>query len=211
MNLKSTLRNVALTLLAILGMSLHQASAQNKTVIKINPASLFGVTANLQVERAISPNMSFQLGGYYGGVKFGFLGVGDAGIRWWSLTPEFRYYINPAKTAAPSGFYASGFFRYRNLRGDLRGEFSDPDLNVDLEGTAHLKLDVFSIGGTIGYQFLIGDAFAVDFFIGPQVNLPKIGLELECSQCNGNESFNIPNWIFSPVGLRAGMSIGIAF
>ena len=148
----------AFLLIAILTIGLASQAQAQQNVIKLNPLSLAVLTGNVQYERAINNAMSVQLGFFYTG--FGF----DVGDGRWSysgigLTPEFRYYVTNSAKDAPRGLYVGPWVRYQNFSTKIEDNISNE------EG----KISVNSIGGggILGYQWLFGDAFALDLFMGP--------------------------------------------
>lgn len=199
-------------LVLVLSLSQSHLSAQNKTVIKVNPLSFFVTTINLQVEHALNENMSIQLGGFYGGLKTSFFsGAVNVNYKHFGITPEFRYYFIPGQSASPSGFYGAAFFRYRQLNAKSNVQVYDPDSNTEFAGKLTNVLKIPGGGAMVGYQFLFNDIVALDMFLGPQFSSAKISSTIECSSCDGNETWNAPNFKFGGVGLRAGLSIGVAF
>ena len=207
------LRNSLFGLLAF-GLLLFPGAlfAQNKTVIKLNPLSAFATTINVQAERAINQNMSFQLGGFYGGFKASFLS-GSVKIKYkhFGITPEFRYYFAPSRGAAPSGLYGAAFFRYRQIDATFSTDVYDPDLDVELAADVVTRFNIPGGGVLIGYQFLFGDVFALDMFFGPQISYANTTSTVNCTSCNGNETLDVPGFKFGGFGIRTGVSLGLAF
>lgn len=152
--MKTKLFTLLLTAALSLGF-LSQAQAQ-QNVLKINPLSLALLTGNVQYERALNEAMSVQLGVFYTGfstetegIRLGYSGVG--------ITPEFRYYVSNARQDAPRGVYLGPYVRYRNISTSVRDDVDEGAWESNLIG-----------GGLIlGHQWLFGDAFVLDMFIGP--------------------------------------------
>jgi hypothetical protein len=100
--------------------------------------------------------MSVQLGVFYTGfsteiegIRLGYSGVG--------ITPEFRYYVSNARQDAPRGVYLGPYVRYRNISTSAGDDVDEGAWESNLIG-----------GGLIlGHQWLFGDAFVLDMFIGP--------------------------------------------
>lgn len=191
-----------------------QANAQ-KVAIKINPLSLFAVTANVQGEYVLNEKMSVQLGVFLGKVS---LSVGNTGLaqeigyNWFGLTPEFRYYAQNQSKEAPRGLYLAPFFRYRLDRRRFIASVYDPDLQLYSTGVVTKIPHLFGGGVTLGYQWLFNDAFVLDLFFGPQYLAGPAEYIIECEICNGNETLvEEPLGInFRGVGIRLGVSIGFA-
>jgi hypothetical protein len=152
--MKTKLFTLLLTAALSLGF-LSQAQAQ-QNVLKINPLSLALLTGNVQYERALNEAMSVQLGVFYTGfsteiegIRLGYSGVG--------ITPEFRYYVSNARQDAPRGVYLGPYVRYRNISTSAGDDVDEGAWESNLIG-----------GGLIlGHQWLFGDAFVLDMFIGP--------------------------------------------
>lgn len=186
-----------------------------KVVIKINPLSLFAVTANVQGEYVFNDKMSLQMGVFAGRVS---LSVGNTGLAkeigytWFGLTPEFRYYAQNAKKDAPRGLYLAPFFRYRLDKRRFIASVYDPDLQLYSTGVVTKTPHLFGGGVLLGYQWLFNDVFALDLFFGPQYLSGPSTYQIECETCNGNETiFEEPLGInFRGAGIRMGIAIGFA-
>lgn len=202
-------------LLGLFFLGAAQFSQAQRFVLKINPLSLFAVTANLQGEYAFNEKMSAQLGVYVGSVNLGFGASGaegGVGYTWFGITPEFRYYASHARKEAPAGLYLGPFLRYRSVGTSYEGSVYDPDTQTYT--TADVSANINAIGGGVllGYQFLFGDVFALDMFIGPQYSRASTSFKVECTNCDGDEMVDEEAGLsFGGVGVRAGLAIGIAF
>lgn len=203
-----------LSVLAVLLIGGMQMQAQ-KFVLKINPLSLAAITANIQGEYAFNEKMSGQLGFFIGSVG---LGVGSGGAdgnvqyTWFGITPEFRYYAQNAKKDAPRGLYIAPFLRYRNVSFDYSASVYDPDINANVTGTVDVGVSAIGGGVTLGYQFLFGDVFALDMFLGPQYSRATTNASVTCTNCDGDEDIGeVAGISFGGIGLRGGIAIGVAF
>lgn len=150
--------------LFVAGSSLVKAQSN---VIKLNVGSALFGEVMLSYERALNENMSVNVGvgfltrslntsGYYGtasyDAKYSVTGI--------AIIPELRFY--PGDKEAPRGFFVGPYLTYRNLTTKLSGDLSDGSGKV--EGS--VGASVFGGGGILGYQFVIGDVFAIDLFGG---------------------------------------------
>jgi hypothetical protein len=184
-------------LLALLGLFMVRTASAQKNVIKINPLSLGLLTINMQYERALNEKMSLQLGSYYTGFSFTIDGE-KSGYKGFGITPEFRYYASHLKKEAPRGFFVGPFFRYQNW--NIKTEYDDGSGNtVTDSGT----FQSYKGGVILGYQWLIGDVFALEFFGGPSVGGSTVSGDVEDGDVRGAG--------ISGVGFRAGMALGVAF
>ena len=211
--LKKTL--LSASFIALLMMAGFQARAQ-KAVVKINPLSLFVITANLQGEYALNEKMSAQLGFYIGSINLGFGASGtDGGVNytWYGITPEFRYYVQNATKDAPRGLYVAPFLRYSNVSYDFTGTVFDPDANANTTATIGADLNSFGGGVTLGYQWLFGDVFALDLFLGPQYRSSSTSFSATCTGCDGDETVvdEDVGLSFGGIGIRSGIAVGVAF
>jgi hypothetical protein len=189
------------TLLLVTALSLgfiSQAQAQ-KNVLKINPLSLALLTGNIQYERALNEAMSVQLGLFYtgfstesAGVRVGYSGLG--------ITPEFRYYVSNSRKDAPRGVYLGPYVRYRNLALSVNDDTDDGKWESNLIG-----------GGIIlGHQWLIGDAFALDMFIGPGFRSTNTRVVSTSGTITQDDLVGLGS-TGTGVLFRVGISVGAAF
>lgn len=202
--------------LLFLGMSQFAQAQQGRFVLKINPLSLFAVTANVQGEYALSDKLSAQLGVFVGSVNLGFgASNADGGVAytWYGLTPELRYYATHSRKSAPAGFYLAPFLRYRGIQTSYDGSVYDPDTQTNTTAEVTAKINAFGGGALLGYQFLFGDVFALDLFFGPQYTRANSSFSVECTNCDGDETVvdEDAGISFGGVGVRTGICIGIAF
>lgn len=165
-------------------------------LIKVNFLSPIASTGSFFYERALNERMSAQLGFQYTSYS-GFF-TNNERLRGIGLTPEFRYYFSDSE--APKGFFVAPFLRYRNysLSGDIKL------VNRQFEG----EVSVTSIGGgvLVGGQWIFGEIFSLEAFIGPTIS----GQNFKATEGTSQKDYNIPNF-FSPVWFRSGVTVGIAF
>ncbi len=165
--------------LLLLCMLFTSNSYAQKNIIKWRPAALTWNNIDFSYERVLTNNSSFavkaggmipldftvafnnykasfqaaenNLGGYTmtKGIMGGF-----------SVLPEFRYYT---AADAPNGFYVAPYLKY------WRAGFSATATNdtTSFASTVNASINVIGVGLGIGYQWVIGDAFTVDWnFLG---------------------------------------------
>ena len=185
------MKKISLLFTIVLLMSVGAFAQTKSNAIKINPLSAFLATGNVQYERAVSESSSVQLGVFYTGVSFGdtrFTGLG--------ITPEYRLYIGNGE--ALDGFYIAPFARYQNFTITSSATSSSFD-------EAKASLSTYGGGVILGRQWLAGEAFVIDVFIGPSYN----GGSLNVTQ--GNEDSFDNTGLFTGVGVRWGVVLGYAF
>ena len=183
MKLHQKVSVIVLILTSINGFLAPKALAQKSNVLKNNILSPIASTLNLQYERKISGNSSFQLGFYYAGFSIEntkFSGIG--------ITPEYRFYLSD--TEAPQGVYLAPFVRYQ-------------DFTV-ANGTDKGTITTMGGGLIFGKQWLFKEKIALDIFLGPKYSSRSV------SVTSGTDSFDTGSGL-SGFGLRAGVCFGFAF
>jgi hypothetical protein len=185
------MKKISLLFAIVLLLSFGVNAQTKSNAIKINPLSAFLATGNIQYERAVNESSSFQLGVFYTGVSFAdtrFTGLG--------ITPEYRFYVGNGE--ALDGFYLAPFARYQNFT------ITAPATSGGID-EAKASLSTFGGGLILGRQWLAGEAFVIDVFIGPSYN----GGNLKVDQ--GSEEAFDNTGLFTGVGVRWGVVLGYAF
>jgi hypothetical protein len=162
----------------------NTAQAQ-ENALKWNFLSALVKTANFSYERAISDNSSLQLGVFYTGYS-----TDGTSFSGFGITPEYRYYFSGE---ALDGAYIAPFLRYSQFT------LTEDDLNS--------KATLSSIGGgaVIGKQWLMGDKFTLDIFLGPTYSSSNIKVK------DGSEDDFETSVFGSGFGIRTGLTFGFAF
>jgi hypothetical protein len=204
---KKRLLLFSLCLLAFL-----ETFSQARTLVKINPLSLFLFTANVQGERALNDRFSAQLGVFVGQTTINVDENGADKIRYGSfgITPELRYHATFATKDCPEGLYFAPYFRFRSIRQSYEGEIFDPDL-VAQSGNIVFRRNSFGGGVLLGYEFITQKRFVLDAFIGPQFSRTKSMAAVSCLECDGDETFKTSGFDFTGIEVRAGLALGYAF
>ncbi len=184
-------------------LSIQQKAVAQLNVLKLNPPSLLALNLNGQYERALDDHKSVQVGLFASGFspKFGdkqfiFRGVG--------ITPEFRYYLARGRNKAPHGLFGGPYMRYTNLSVTVENEAQ--------EIISSVELNTIGAGLVLGYQHIISKVFSIEALIGP--GLAKKSLNVRYGDFDEND---IPGLFrnlipgFSPILLRASLTIGFAF
>lgn len=161
-----------------------QETSSEKNVLKVNTLSLIIGTGSIFYERALTDNLSGQLGA-------GYLNYGVSGDRFSGLflTPEVKIY---PKANAIDGMYVAPYLRYNGLT-----------LKTESEGKATLT----SIGGgvALGRQWITNSGFTMDLFFGGHY----MGANVKIKDGADNETFNAR--AFDGFGVRVGFALGFAF
>ena len=164
--------------------SIGQDKSTEKNVLKVNTLSLVLGTGSVFYERALSDNLSAQLG-------VGYLNYGAGGTRFSGLflTPEVRFY---PKQGAIDGMFLAPYLRYQNYT-----------LKVDAGGKG--SLGVFGGGVAVGRQWITNSGFTMDLFFGGHYG----GATLKAEDETGENIFNVDP--FDGFGFRIGFALGFGF
>ncbi|MEN8229983.1 MAG: DUF3575 domain-containing protein [Bacteroidota bacterium] len=174
---------------AILGLSLllitAGLNAQKMNNIKTDLFSAFLRTGVIKYERAITEDISAQLGFFYTGFT---PRDSDSKLNGIGITPEFRFYLSD--TPAPNGTYLAPNIRYMSLT------VEDPVANES--GT----LTSLSFAINLGKQVLLKDIILIDAWVGPAYAFRSV-------DATGEVDPGIPD--INGFGIRIGLAIGVAF
>jgi hypothetical protein len=181
----------ALALFSLSFVSKTQAQDDPQNIIKINILSPIASTASLFYERGLNETSSLQLGLFYTGAS-----VEDTKIRGFGITPEFRYYLS--EKGNMQGFFVAPFLRYQNF------QLTDEASNTNNEEN---KATFNSIGGglLIGGQWIFKKRISLDLWGGPSYS----GGNLKVDGDGTEDDFS--TGLFNGFGLRAGVTLGVAF
>jgi hypothetical protein len=167
----------------------------SRNIIKLNFTPLMYRTISVQYERLVGAKTSFTLGINYmpkGPIPFSKFfedkttsssssttttELQDLRITNFTITPEFRYYINQAG----KGFYFSLYGRYRNLTATLPYVYLDNNnqkQSINLNG--NLKSPMLGI--MIGSQFRLSNKVTLDWYIlGAHIKSDKFNISATSS------------------------------
>lgn len=194
--LKSLLRSGCFVLLFCLCSPVIFAQ---KAVVKINPLGLFFGKMGGSVEYVLSERTSVVLSGAYINIKNADeLSIAATHEKGFQIAPEIRLYPSGNYDPAPRNFFVGANVIYERLQVDVTSAIDTLNAN----GQA-INL---GFGATIGYQFIIGERFAVELFINPYFNR---------STLEGNFNANSTISLYEPKSGfnfdRVGVSVGVAF
>lgn len=177
---------ILMACLATLVFAAPKVSLAQENTVKVNIFSPIFRTLNLQYERVLSENSSFQLGFFYTGAS-----IEETRFSGFGLTPEYRFYLSDSP--APAGVYVAPFLRYQNF-----------SLTEDLSSSKG-TLSTFGGGLIIGKQWIFKERIALDIFIGPSYSSGSV------SASDGSGDVDFSTGLFSGFGVRSGLCLGIAF
>lgn len=173
-----------LSVFAITASAQEQPAVSYKNNVAVNPfAFAFG---NLQFtyERMLTKSMSLDL---EIGIKMpvglmklnGFdsptLQTNDFGFKGVVVTPTFRWYFSKNDVAPQKGFYAGGYYRYRNVTDNMVGTYHSSKTGVDSPVDMDVNINTSTFGILLGYKLPICKHWDIDFMIaGPGLTFGKI-------------------------------------
>lgn len=183
---------IAISLVSLLLLLISfPASAQDeppKNLFKINLLSPLVRTGSFFYERALSNDLSLQLGFFYTGAT-----VGETEFRGMGITPELRYYLSE-KHSAPRGVFIAPFGRYQNFNVE----------NTDAEPVSKGTITSFGGGLLIGTQTLFKNRISLDVWAGPAYYSSKTKVTV-----GNEEDFELGS--FDGFTVRFGITVGIGF
>jgi len=178
------MKKIAILALSMLLISIG-LDAQKMNNIKTDLFSPILRTGVLKYERAITEDISAQLGFFYTGYSPRDSESSLSGI---GITPEFRFYLS--ESPAPNGTYLAPNFRYMKLTVD--------DPVAAEEGT----LTSMSLAINLGKQVILKEIIVIDAWVGPAYAFRSV-------DASGEVDVGIPE--INGFGIRLGLAIGIAF
>jgi hypothetical protein len=186
-----------------------------RTILKINPLSIFVTTFNVQVEHRLSTRFSGQVGFAVGGPTVSVYSpnlIEPIDYTLIGITPEIRYYLSFQKREVPRGPYLGTYLRFQKARKSYPVIAYDPDFFQEKETEVTYRIKSAGGGFVLGYQFFIKKRIAVDLFLGPKYSFAKAHFAIECPTCDGDERPALkPGMTFDGLDLRAGLSVGYGF
>ncbi len=181
--------------------------------LKLNILSPVYSNLSLSYQHLITPFRSFQITAAY--MDFNDYinqNYDNLRVQGFSVTPEYRMNFNGYGL---NGFYAGPFLRYMDYRKTYDNNFSG---TVNVEDS---KFKSVGIGFNIGHQFIVKNTVLIDLFAGPvyqvlvQEDVNKINVRnTTWYYTNYSDQYlaeSIPNRYLRGYGIRAGITIGVAF
>lgn len=195
--------------LFVAGSSLLKAQSN---VIKLNVGSAVFGEILLSYEHAFNEKLSLNIGGAFTTRSIDASGTSSEGsyngkysITGFGIIPELRIY--PGAKGAPKGFFVGPYLTYRNITSKVDADMDDGSGKV--EGS--ISASAFGAGAMLGHQWLIGDVFAIDLFLG--VGYYTIGTgDLKVTlPDNTEEKYGGGDITISGILPRFGLALGVAF
>jgi hypothetical protein len=146
----------------LLCLNLHADGDEKKNVIKWNPMEyILPHTITLSYERVLQDNMSLNTNLSFNSVSVGGATNGVNASEYYTIfgiTPELRFYV---KHDAPRRFYVGPYLTYKQV--NYGGDVND---GLGNSGSISGRFNIIGGGAMLGYQWLIGGAFALDINTG---------------------------------------------
>lgn len=150
-------------------------STQRNNVIKVDLTSNFWYMKayNFTYERKVKANQTFsvtagsqQLKGIGSRIQSDEIETGNATAKGYKIAADYRFYLRKEnRFQAPHGVYIGPYFAYHHFKNNW-------DITIDGDsgpqtGSTEGKFDILNVGLQAGYQFLLGNRWAIDLsFIG---------------------------------------------
>lgn len=222
-------KNVFFSLLVCASVALHASgyskltklsaprggASSSKNVIKLKPVGFAFSTAILQYERSVLPHLSIGSDFSYTFFKYNitdFSGVnnetftGTAQLNGFGISPEIRYYT---RGEGPKGFYLCGFGEYyiAGVTAEAKGVVSGNKASATASG-----FTIIGGGVSLGWQWLIGDAFCIDLYLGGKMWNAQTPTTVDYTYSTGqNGTETLGGFSYSGFVPTAGLSLGLAF
>ena len=177
-------------------LAARPAAAQTRA-LKVNLLSPFVKTGSFCYEQQLGATSSLQVGAsatYYSP-------DGNTTLRGFAFTPEYRRYFS-GREQALSGFYVAPFLRYQKMA--LSMAVTD---ETDVPYTGTVTLQTLGAGLVVGHQWLYGGRVTLDTFLGPSYSHNVAHFAIGDAQATDQADLGG----FSGFGLRAGITLGLAF
>ncbi|TRX37243.1 hypothetical protein FNW52_04585 [Flavobacterium sp. ZT3R18] len=165
------------------------ASKDFKNSVKFNATNmlLYDSSYQFSYERIIKENQSINV--FVGYQEFPKLIVNLTGVEFdrkskrsgYSLGADYRFYLGSInKYSAPRGVYLAPFVTYFNFNSSRVFSYTDPDTGVVDSADLKMKLNLFNVGGELGYQFVLWDRFVIDCVLfGPSITTYKYNVRVD--------------------------------
>lgn len=177
--------------------------------LKLNILSPIYSNFSLSYQHLITPFKSLQISASYMDFNDYVNRVGDdLRVQGFSITPEYRINFNGYGL---NGFYAGPFLRYMDYQKTYEDNY------IGQNSKENSKFKSVGLGFNIGQQFIIKNTVLIDLFAGPvyqvlvQEDINKTNSNIYYNNSNQYLAESIPNRYLRGYGIRAGVTIGVAF
>jgi hypothetical protein len=161
--------------------SIYKKQKEFKNTVKFNVTNmlLYDTSYQFSYERVIKENQSFTVFAGYQNLPFitselgeNLVYKGDNSRTGFSVGGDYRFYLGSInKFKAPRGIYLAPFASYFNFNTKREIQATNSDTGIVSSIDLDTKLGLASIGGELGYQFVLWDRFVIDcILLGPSVS-----------------------------------------
>jgi hypothetical protein len=157
----------------------------------LSGAVLFGINKHIVFgyERVLRKNRSFSINigraallkaGKADVVTDSFTFNDDVKNTGFKVNADYRFYLSKEnKFDGPHGVYIGPYISYSQFKRENQWANNNANPQGKLINTT-LNMDIFTVGGELGYQFILGKRVALDFvMVGPGVGFYKVKAALE--------------------------------
>ena len=97
-----------------------------------------------------------------------------------NISGDYRFYLQKEnKYNAPHGIYIGPYISYNSFKRENNWEYNNDSAQINLIKT-NLNMNIFSVGGELGYQFIVWKRLALDFvMVGPGVAFYKLKTSMD--------------------------------
>lgn len=177
--------------------------------LKLNILSPIYSNLSLSYQHLMTPFKSLQISASYMDFNDYVNRDGDdLRVQGFSITPEYRINFNGYGL---NGFYAGPFLRYMDYQKTYEDNY------IGQNSKENSKFKSVGLGFNIGQQFIIKNTVLIDLFAGPvyqvlvQEDINKTNSNIYYNNSNQYLAQSIPNRYLRGYGIRAGVTIGVAF
>ncbi len=184
---------LVMTTISLFSQTIQDTTKPYKNIIRydVSGAILFGIDKHIVFgyERVLTPNQSFSINvgsaallkAERGDVTTdSFTFNDDVKNTGFKINADYRFYLRKEnKYNAPHGVFIGAYFSYSQFKRDNQWNYNDANSQGKLVNTT-LKMDIFTMGGEMGYQFILGKHIAIDFvLIGPGLGFYDINAKVQ--------------------------------
>jgi hypothetical protein len=144
----------------------------------------------LGYERVLKNNQTFTVNvGRFSLPKFNIIDTDKLGLtgeyKDWGINTsvDYRFYLGKLnKYNAPRGVYLAPYYSFNHFNRENKWTLKNPDAPVDIDIVTELTLNIHTLGGQLGYQFIFWRRLALDLvLIGPGVGFYGFNVKLNTS------------------------------
>ena len=160
---------------------------KNSVKFNITNTLLYDNSYQLSYERIIKKNQTINVFAGYQQLPLITVDLGEARYNkdhsrtGYSAGADYRFYLGDInKYNAPRGVYLAPFVSYFQFKTDRGFEYTNSETGIVNSSTLVSKLSLTSVGGELGYQFVLWDRFVIDCVLfGPSMSYYKFNVKAD--------------------------------